>query len=744
MKRRPLHTLLALALATSFAACDKKPDPAAKPPAEPDKAAPGKPAEPAKTTEPGKPAEPPKTTTTQPAAGPANVSAISATYGFAAMLPKDVEGFSVNYRLHDLWVKLAGSNWAKTLLNIPGLKDDPKFQQAIQQWNSPQAEKGKEIFAALLGNEIVAAEPAGFSGKFMPWVDLIGELQGIQMQHIFMTAMSGGQPPDPAKVFRDAAPELIPSLLKCDIPPLLIAFKAVKSRADIDAGLAMVIAQLGAKPQPGVAIGNFKVADKYDFQNITLDAAKLVEAMQEEMIRGKLADLIGNEGKAKEAVESLKKKRIEIAWGWVGDYLVLSLGSDHAHVKLAGSEADSALAIAPVARRAAQFADKKPLGFGYASVAMQEKLHGKIEFADKFKKLSDELTTLLKPDAIAAMQADVRKFEGKVQSLASQKFDPFVSVGYWDAGLRGEAFGGGQQTQFDTGKPLAFASLFTKTVFVLANGRTNAANNGKMADLIEDGAGILWGWYQKFGKTMVPDDEREKATMVEAMAIPMVKDIWAASRKLAKALGDESAFVFDLNGTMPKLPMIPAEVADGKIPRLAWVAELKDRAGVTEAWTGFEKVTKQITALAAAAGGGENVPAPMMKKDGDLEIHYIELPFPTDDLLPHIAISKDRWIISTSPSLSKEIASKASAASAPLGAEGRIQFPALCDFAEGWVKLAEKDPTGPFTGESGGMRRAVAGDVIRLFRAIQSIEWRVFSEGSETRNSAYLKLEDIK
>lgn len=737
MKRRPLHTLLALALATSFVACDKKPDPTAKPPADPAKSTP---AEPVKTTEPGKPVEPPKTTATEPAATPAKVSAISATYGFAAMLPKDVEGFSVNYRLHDLWVKLAGSNWAKTLLNIPGLKDDPKFQEAIQKWNSPEAEKGKAIFEALLGNEIVAAEPAGFTGKFLPWVNLIGELQGIQMQHLLMTGMSGGQPPDPTKIFRDAAPEIIPSLLKCDIPPVLLAFKAVKSKADIDGGLAMVTAQLGAKLPPGVTFGNFKVADKYDFTNITLDAAKLVEAMQEEKIRAQLAELIGNEGKAKEAVESLKKKRIEIAWGWVGDYLVLSLGSDHAHVKLAGSVADSALAIAPVARRAAQFADKQPLGFGYASVAMQEKLHGKIEFADKFKKLSDELTTLLKPEAIAAMQADVRKFEGKVQSLASRKFDPLVSVGYWEAGLRGEAFGGGQQTQFDTAKPLAFASLFTKTVFIFANGRTNPADNGKMADLIEDGAVILWGWYEKFGKTMVPESERAGATMIEAMGVPMVKDVWASSRKLAKALGDESAFVLDLNGTMPKMPMIPAEIADGKIARIAWVAELKDRAGVSAAWGGFEKVIKQLAAFSPEG----KLPDPVMKKDGDLEIHSIELPMPTDDLLPHIAISKDRWIISTSPSLSKEIASKAAAAGTPLGAEGRIQFPALCDFADAWMKIADRDPNGPFKGEQGGTYRAIANDVIRLVRAIQSVEWRVFSEAGENRESVWLKLEDIK
>ncbi len=748
MKRRPIHALLALAIATSFVACDKKPDQTSNPPAKPDTGTSATPA-PAKTTDAGKPAEPAKTpeatlttkTTISEGSQPsADVSAISAAYGFAAVLPKDVEAFSTHFRLHELWVKLSESNWAKTLLNLPGLKDDPKIKELLEQWNSPVAAKGKDIVEALLGNEIAFAQPAGFGEKFVPGVDLIGEFQGIQIQQAFMTAMSGGQPPDSKKVFRDAAPELIPALLKCDFPPVLIAAKAINAKADIDGGFGMVLAQLGAKLPPGVEIGKFSVADKYEFQNVTVNAEKLVVALQEEMIRGQLAELLGDEAKAKQAVESLKKKRIEIAWGWVGDYLVISFGTDHAHVKFAGSPADSALAIAAVARRASQFADKKPIGISYAGTALLEKLNGKIEFADKFKKLSDELATLLKPEHIAAMQADVKKFEGKVQALVNTKFDPLVGIGYWDSGIRGEAFGGARQTQFDTSKPLGFSSLLTKTVFLFAGGRSNPANKGKLADLVEDGAAILWGWYEKFGKTMVPEEERAQATMVESLAVPMVKDVWNSARKLGKALGEESAFILDLNGTLPKLPMIPAEIADGKIPRFALVAELKDRAGVSEAWKGFEKVTKQLAALAPAGA----IPDPVLKKDGDLEIHYIELPLPTEDFLPHIAISKDRWILSTSPSFSKEIASSSPASGAPLGAEGRIQLPALCDFADAWVKLAEKDPHGPFTRSDGAQTRAIVGDVIRLFRSIQSIEWRVSSEGSETHNGIYLKLEDIK
>ena len=439
MKRRSLHAIFAstaaLAVAATFVACDKK---SVDQPAAPQNGT-------AAPSSPTKAADAVKNAVAS-ALPSADIAAIRGAYGIAVQLPKSVEAFSVNLNLHDLWVKLSNSKWAATLINLPALKEEPKFQQFLQQWNSPQAAKAKEIVDALFGSEIAVAYPAGFTDKAMPWLELMSEVQGLQMQRAFMTAMSGGRPPDSAKVFREAAPEIIPALVKCDIPPMLLAFKAVKAKADIDGGLSMALQQLGMRLPPGVEIGKFRLADKYDFQNITLNAAKLVEAMQEEMIRGQLAELLGDEAKAKETVATLKKKHIEIAWGWVGDYLILSLGSDHAHVKFAGGPADSALAIPAVARRAVEFAAKKPLSIGYAAAPMLEKLHGKLEFADAFKKVSDELSTLLKPEHIAAMQADVKKFEGKAQALYAAKFDPMISVSYLEGGIRAETFGGAQMT----------------------------------------------------------------------------------------------------------------------------------------------------------------------------------------------------------------------------------------------------------------------------------------------------------
>jgi len=51
----------------------------------------------------------------------------------ASRLPADVEAFSSSFRLGELWDKLSNSKWAATLLNLPELKSDPKFQEFLQQ-----------------------------------------------------------------------------------------------------------------------------------------------------------------------------------------------------------------------------------------------------------------------------------------------------------------------------------------------------------------------------------------------------------------------------------------------------------------------------------------------------------------------------------------------------------------------------------------------------------------------------------
>jgi len=399
--------------------------------------------------------------------------------------------------------------------------------------------------------------------------------------------------------------------------------------------------------------------------------------------------------------------------------------------------------VPEVATRAGQFAAKKPLGLSYMSKTIFEKFSTKIEFAETFDSVTDELKGILKEDAIKGMRADVRRLEAKAQTLFNPAYDSEVDVSYWEGGLHGETFGGYRNTSLDSSKPLALAGLASPTTFVFAASRSSA-NSKLVVDFIEDGASTVWSWYQKYGTTMVPESERQGAQMIEAVGIPLVKQAWGSLRSLGKALGDEGAFLIDLNGDMPTIPDIPPFLASGKIPRIAFVADLKDRASLSESWKGFSGIIKQVAALAEAP---QNIPEPQVKTEGGVEFHFIPLPVNTGDLLPHIAISKDRWIVSTSPSFSKELAAKAPGAGAPMGGVFSVNFTALWDVADKWLAVADKNSEAMFGPRDAGkfkQIRPMIDSALKLARSLQGAEVKMFEEEGKARTSLLLKIQDAK
>lgn len=728
----------------TFTSCDKKPQtPAGDGGANPAEAA--KPDESSKIKAPAEPA--------------AEVGDIAGAYGFVAKLPNDVEAFDASYRLHEIWTALANSKWAAAVLEIPPIKSDPNIIQMRKQWNSAQGEQIREILAQIFGNEWIVAMPAGFSDQFKPWMDLMAIYQSTILEGAIMSGMSGSKVTQEKmqKLIADAAPELVPALAKCDVPSMMFVAKAGKIRKIVDDLTKQLVAKVGVDLPPAFETQTFKVADKYEFRSISVSAKKLIAQFQEVQLELKLKQQLGDEATAKKVIAALSTKRAEIAWGWVDDNLVVSIGSNHDHVKFAGSEAGSALAIAAVAERARQFAPKKPTSLSYVSKLMLEKLGGGIEFAERFKNVAEELAGILKPDQIAAMVADARKLEARAKVVFKNTYDAQVVVAYTDAGLRMESFGGPRDAMLDSSKPLMFANLATPGTFLLFNGRTNGVRSTAVTDFIEEGVAVGWGWYEKYGRTMIPEKEREGAAMIEAMAVPMLKDFWKAGRKLGAALGDESAFVFDTVGVVPDLENAPPFLKEGKMPRLAYVVEMKDRAGVSAAWTSFAGLIKQIATLAGGAGGAAagpdggaaapKFPEPQMKKEGDLEIHYVPLPVKTGDLLPHIAIAKDRWIISTSPSLSTEIASKpANSTGTALSGNLMVNFTALFDHAEAWLAVVDKNAKAIMGANAEGFQasKPLIDLAIKLARSLQRLEVKMFEEGGKSRISAHLKLQDLK
>ncbi len=743
---RALIPVTALAVSWSFVACDKPADKTAEQPAKPASEQVAKAADATKAA-----VDKVASAVTAAVAPAVDASKLSETYGFVARLPKDVEMFSSAYRMHDLWLSIANSKWGAAVVDL--MKKDPQSQQMLEQWQGdPGMQKGKEFAEAFLGNEYFSVGAAGFTQKLEPWMDLVQSFGGMFSEAALTGGMVGGSPADTEKammrIMKDNAAALLPKAVKLELPPMLMGFKAGKVRAEFDDFIKKGLES--AQLPPGVESNKFKVSDKYEFQSLSVMVRKVIPATQEEAFVAQIKEMVGDEAAAKKHVEALMAKRFEVSWGWVEDYLIVSIGSDHSHVRLSTGVADSALAIPDVAARAAMFAGKKPIGLGYVDKAFFDKLAKPMQLAAPFAKMTESLQGMIAPDAVAGMTADVKKLEGRVQELFKTVNSSQVTVSYLDGGMRADSFGGPRSANATASQPLTFSSLSTPATVMSMVSHSDSANSAQTTELVEEAAGMVWGWYEKFGRKMLPADGQQNAATMEAMAVPMVKDFWKSCRLLGTAFGDNSAMLVDLNGKMPPIPGAPkVAVEGGKIPRIAIAIELKNRAALSEAWKGFDKLVKQAIALIPRGADAPPIPEAQMRKEGDVEIHFIELPVPTGDMLPHIAISKDKWIMSTSPSFSAELAKQVATGSAKQDMEMRMEFGAVADFATHWLKLAASNPTEFFEGNASSAEefqkaKPMIETAIGLIRSIKSASVQMGEESGKAHMTMSILVEDLK
>jgi len=735
------HGLVALA-AFGLLACDKtapetKSD--APPAANPDAVE-----KPGSTTSELKAAEPTKE----------DIAKVASVYGFVARLPKDTDNFSALYRAHDLWTQVNNSKFTAALLDLPFLKADQGFQDFLTKWRTDESiQRAKGYAEALFGSEFIIAQPTEGVKKWKPWTDILSEMQSLRFQSMIEAAMAGKSPNDPTamrETLMQNAGDLIPLAAKAEIPPMLFIMKTGPKKAEIEKEMNAMLEGVLQMLPPYIEKQSFKVSDQYDFQSLIVTASKAVPpGQQEELLQG-MKNMIGNDAEAEKAMKLLMEKKLELAWGWVEDYLVLSLGSDHAHVKFVKDPSESVLAVSGVASRVVAYAGKKPLSFGYVKQSAFEALSEPFSTLEIFNELAADLENVFSPEALTAMRNDLKGMDARIADVFVAKYDTLVSVGWLENGLHSEMFGGVRMNGFQTTGPLGFGNLLSPATLMLINSRANSKESAKTTDLLQDAVAMIWGWYDKYGRTMIPEESRQTYAGVEAMALPMVKDFWSSSRLLGKALGDESAFVVDLAGSMKDMPMVPPQLTEtGRVPRIAYVSELKDRAALSEAWKGYQSVIKRIVNFIPPQEGMPPLDEPQTRKEGDTDIYFLALPMTFGDLLPHVGASANRWILSTSPSLTKELASKAGApvAGSALGARGQMSFTALWDFADHWLKLAGaniKDLASEKDALEFEEARPMIEAVLKLARCIEGADWQFTNEQGVSHQSTHLQFHDLK
>lgn len=688
-----------------------------------------------------KPAPAGSSSTDGSSSAPAGTAELSASaYGFAARLPAVTEGFLAMYRAGDMVESFLGSKWFRKLTSHPAV---------AQQWEGVKAGIASNPQALAMLKEIAGKEAVFVLGE--GFTDNAGKLASAVIPIIRSAAMSGMQagakrvaegadnPPAGGPAFgeilssmpAEQRARMFEALAEADIPPLLVAVKAGGVKEKIDGFLQQALGSLPPEAEKVLEKAAFGVSGN-KFQSLIFKVSKLPVPSDVEApgLQGLVA-MLGSKEKAQQFLDKFKTKTIELSWGWVDDYLVLSLGKDHSHLKLS-SPADSVLSRPEVAARAAAWQAKQPLVLSYLSKETNQAL------ANAFGGIGETLVSLAEmgakqsPFPLDGIIADLKKLAARAKEFRPGDITASVATAWWEGGLHIESFGGPKPRALDSSKPLTGSSLAGPATVLLYESRINEAESDKTFAFIEEAAGVLFESYQKNIKPSIPQEQATGLVVAEGFAVGILKDLWKNFQQFRAAIGAESAVVVNLDGTMPPLPNVPEELKSMKFPRVVMVTDLKDPAKLSEAWKGIGTAINGIITFSGAPVKA----APVEKKEADLTIWGYELPMDLGDLWPHFGVAGQKWYAGTSPALTKEAAAKAPAPAGPAsGMHLRVNFTALWNTIGSFMAIAPG---------SGPQEKQMVTDMLSLMGSVSELDIRTGEDKGDAHHKVLLRVSDAK
>jgi hypothetical protein len=394
------------------------------------------------------------------------------------------------------------------------------------------------------------------------------------------------------------------------------------------------------------------------YRLIGKDIAKLLEEDRESM-----EESLGREP-VRVLMDFISTREIVAVSGTIEDYAVAFFGSSIDDFKLAATPAES-IAASP----ALAFADpvlNHPLhAIVYGAKGLTEALTASTAaLADYADGLGDGFATHDRDgrnrDLVAMLQL-VSDRERALRSLATRETTGITVVN--DDGLRID-MQGGHSGMLDFTTPSRFAALadvpdtavfFNMTTDPRHRDRSLAYQEAlfqaahtlmlRVMDVPErafdpeDEEGMEMAAYDPFAEI------REMSTLIEGDFRPHLIHLWqAVAHDMRKGLGNETAIVVDLKGTMPEIPDVPkALVENTKAPRVTMLSQVADRASLVGSWQTIQQSATHLVDRIAEMNDKEiPMPKPVHSKSDGFTTWFMPLPWFNDEFLPSVTLD-DRW-----------------------------------------------------------------------------------------------------
>jgi hypothetical protein len=776
MKRNRLISLALAALTLAvIPSCGKKETPATPPPATENGQAQAGPS-------PATPATPPAAPAPEVPKPAVNASEIAALIGHGADLPKDFESLTM-LDLGQVKKKLEGTELWKKAKDEMGISDADRPAQPAPSDAAPPTVDGEPAPA----DEPALAEddgPVGVGTEAGEYFDMFtsgkltiatGPGTGTQTGHLlrllnmvnattYRTALiemareqglieenANDEWVNPmTDVLKKNFDPILESIEKMEPPLLYIAIEA-KGKADkVQEMLATWNSELSGGNMPPFVVKEDKELGGGKFVAFTIKAAEIMslddmrESMSEDLEPAQIEKLHA----------AMTKKQLTFGFGLRGESLVLFLAPGPEALEFVDKPEDS-MAARPEFSMLGEAKEKSP----FLVVMSAEEVNKSFRVSTDYTWLTDVATGVLGEiktmgdlrDVIALVEK-----AGKTLTELTQGTDTaFCGAGWFENGIRFEGLGGADSPDLDASVPLAFANALDSEDTLLAlHTRADKNYSAKAVDLLEDLAEIGYELAHRYFNS----DAMKDAEMTEPFALfrdkmlPHVTAFWKAARgKIGGAVDSESALIMDLGAPIPKFPGLPEALTKGRVPRIAILRPVLNRALITEGWKEMEPSLKGLlAALPMPEDSKINLPDPTISEKESLGLKTFSYPvsgFTNDDFLPSASISEKYFFLSTSKNFSEMLAGKLAAAPAdadsPRGMVLKMRFGPLTKTALEWLDLAKNNADTVFPDEASRAEFLSEEDTMRevidAVSTMDSMTLRRYPEGNQWRTSIHFK-----
>lgn len=668
--------------------------------------------------------------------------------GFAIRVPADADMYISGNHADDFFNSLLKpvSDFVETQNPSPEKK---------QEWDETIRELSGKV-----GDEAFAYVGRGVAGHLATagenYRKMSAEMAGLMASSVLGTLAGEPVTPDPEQ-FKETVLGMMRKSLekiggdsKLNIPSVVMGWRPLPGKeaeclAPVASGLDGWFKNIAsAKPLDFKASGGeFR---GYQLEGKELFADALAE-FDQKRANGELPPWLGDlqPEQVDQLVAAMKNLRFTLAAGILDGRVLIYAGDGAGGLRLAEKPAES-LAGSEALVWSREFSKRRVLGMAYVSEAMQRALLPWFDSSDYWLALAEAVRPPLQDTNL--IRGLLTRMADTSRELAKREPMAWSAMVFEDEGVRWESSGGWKDPAIDYQTPLRM----TPAVM--------AANPAVRIQWVQNRGWKDLSWSQIEIAALLCDsliNELKKAGNPMSEAVPaeafatLREELQALNRayrdEFRAGIGDEVAFIADLQGEVPAIPGISeATVKSGTIPRFLIARPIVDRSKVTLSGKSLAETWRTLTKLATEMSGTElPVILPQSLDSDGLKTWYPPLPFIGGDFVPGVTLNDQMWMLGTSRSMAASFA-KATAAPADeeTGVRVEIRFSPFREWIHNLYQLNRQEIDDLADQAMVPLKQAATGDNLERMESmagrLDRFEYRHWLDGKTPRTRIHLRL----